>query len=99
MLAFLTSPETSFGSWKRQVRSRLQNVHQELEFEVDVLADRVHKFDMRVETAGREADQVLRLGAERLREREEREKERVGTRGVGVWEVLRSLGRILPEGG
>ncbi|KAK4669250.1 uncharacterized protein QC763_201270 [Podospora pseudopauciseta] len=99
MLTFLTSPETSFGSWKRQVRSRLQNVHQELEFEVDVLADRVHKFDMRVETAGREADQVLRLGAERLREREEREKERVGTRGVGVWEVLRSLGRILPEGG
>ncbi|KAK0658920.1 putative kinetochore protein mis13 [Cercophora samala] len=99
MLSFLTSPETSFGSWKRQVRSRLQNVHQELELEVDVLADRVHKFDMRVGVAGREADEVLRRSAGRLREREEREKRGVGTERVGVWEVLRSLGRILPEGG
>ncbi|KAK4178352.1 putative kinetochore protein mis13 [Triangularia setosa] len=99
MLSFLTSPETSFSSFKRQVRSRLQNVHQELEFEVDVLADRVHKFDMRVNTAGREADAVLKLSAERLKEREEREKREVGTEKVGLWEVLRSLGRILPEGG
>ncbi|KAK3309078.1 Mis12-Mtw1 protein family-domain-containing protein [Chaetomium strumarium] len=95
----LTSPDTAFSSFKRQVRSRLQNVQSALEFKVDQLADSVHKLDMRVVTAGREADAVLKLSAARLREREEREKEKVGTKEVPVMEVLRSLGRILPEGG
>lgn len=100
MLSFLTNPDTAFGSFKRQVRSRLQNLQSDLEFKVDLLADSVHKLDMRVVTAGREADAVLKLSADRLREREEREKRAVGTQGVGVMEVLRSLGRILPpEGG
>ncbi|GAB1313935.1 hypothetical protein MFIFM68171_04145 [Madurella fahalii] len=100
ILSSLTNPDTAFGSFKRQVRSRLQNLQSDLEFKVDLLADSVHKLDMRVVTAGREADAVLKLSADRLREREEREKRAVGTQGVGVMEVLRSLGRILPpEGG
>jgi kinetochore protein Mis13/DSN1 len=82
------------------MRSRLQNVQAALEFKVDQLADGVHKLDMRVVTAGREADAVLGLSAARLREREERERRAVGAAGVSVMEVLRSLGRILPpEGG
>ncbi len=100
ILAALTDPETAFGSFKRQARSRLQNAQAALEFRVDLLADGVHKLDRRVATAGREADAVLALSAARLREREEREKRRVGAAGVNVLEVLRSLGRILPpEGG
>ncbi|KAK3301313.1 Mis12-Mtw1 protein family-domain-containing protein [Chaetomium fimeti] len=99
ILASLTSPETAFGSFKRQARSRLQNAQAALEFRVDRLADGVHKLDMRVATAGREADAVLALSAARLREREERERKAVGAAGVSVMEVLRSLGRILPEGG
>lgn len=99
MLSFLTNPETGFRSFKRQARSRLQNAQASLEFEVDQLADRVHKFDMRVETAGREADAVLKLSAARLKEREEKEKKKVGTKQLSTLEVLRSLGRILPEGG
>lgn len=99
MLSFLTNPETGFQSFKRQARSRLQNAQASLEFEVDQLADRVHKFDMRVGTAGREADAVLKLSAVRLKEREEREKKKVGTKQLSTLEVLRSLGRILPEGG
>jgi len=54
---------------------------------------------MRVQSAGREADAVLALAAKRLREREEREKRTVGTVGVGVWEVLRSLGRLCCQDG
>ncbi|KAL2126415.1 hypothetical protein VTI74DRAFT_963 [Chaetomium olivicolor] len=99
ILASLTHPDTAFSSFKRHLRSRLQNLQASLEFKVDQLADSVHKLDMRVVTAGREADAVLKLSAERLREREEREKKGVGAAKVPVMEVLRSLGRLLPEGG
>jgi kinetochore protein Mis13/DSN1 len=70
----------------------------DLEFKVDHLADSVHKLDQRVVTAGREADQVLAVSAVRLKGRDEREKAAVGTREMPTMEVLRSLGRILPEG-
>jgi kinetochore protein Mis13/DSN1 len=70
-----------------------------VEFDVDHLADSMHKLAQRVATAGREADVVLSRAAQRLKEREEREKQAVGTKEVPVMEVLRSLGRILPEGG
>ena len=83
----------------RQVRTRLRDLRAALEFAVDRLADSVHKLDVRVATAGREADAVLALGAARLRERELRERRAVGTAELPTLEVLRSLGRILPEGG
>lgn len=66
---------------------------------MDHLADSVHKLDQRVVTGGREADRVLALSSARLKERDEKEKTSVGTRDVPVMEVLRSLGRILPDGG
>lgn len=98
MLASLTNPELAFGAFKRQTRSRLQNLQADLEFKVDHLADSVHKLDRRVVTAGREADQVLALSAARLKGRDERDKAAAGTRELPTMEVLRSLGRILPEG-
>lgn len=99
ILAALVNPGTAFGSFKRQTRSRLQNAQAALEHKVDHLADSVHKLDRRVETAGRQADAVLAVSAARLKEREEREKKAAGTKELPTMEVLRSLGRILPEGG
>ncbi|KAK1754636.1 Mis12-Mtw1 protein family-domain-containing protein [Echria macrotheca] len=99
MLASLTDPEWAFSSFKRQTRSRLQNLQADLELKVDQLADNVHKLDRRVATAAQEAERVLAVSAARLRRREEREKGAVGTRELPTMEVLRSLGRILPEGG
>ncbi|KAK1836265.1 Mis12-Mtw1 protein family-domain-containing protein [Podospora conica] len=98
ILTALTNPETAFSSFKRQTRSRLQNLQADLEFKVDYLADSVHKLDQRVATAAREADEVLALSASRLKLRDEREKAAVGTKEMPTMEVLRSLGRILPEG-
>lgn len=99
MLSYLTDPATSFESVRRQAQSRLQNVQSRLEFKIDQLADGVHKLLQRVDTAGREADKVLSLTATRLKEREDREKTAIGTKEMPSMEVLRSLGRILPEGG
>ncbi|KAK0638763.1 Mis12-Mtw1 protein family-domain-containing protein [Cercophora newfieldiana] len=98
ILASLTNSDWAFGAFKRQIRSRVQNLQADLEFKVDHLADSVHKLDQRVVTAGREADQVLAVSAARLKGRDEREKAAVGTRELPTMEVLRSLGRILPEG-
>lgn len=95
----LTDPEWAFGSFKRQTRSRLQNLQADLELKVNHLADNVHKLDQRVATAAREAERVLSVSATRLKQREEKEKAAIGTRELPTMEVLRSLGRILPEGG
>lgn len=76
--------------------SRLLAVQSRLEFSVDVLADGVHKLARRAETASREADVVLALSAERLREREARERTAAGTAALPAMEVLRGLGRLLP---
>jgi kinetochore protein Mis13/DSN1 len=70
-----------------------------LEFKVDQFADGVHKLDQYQETVGRAADKILALSAMRLEERDRKEKEEIGTRDIPVQEVLRSLSRILPEGG
>lgn len=99
MLSSLTDPSSSFGQLHSKTRQRLQAVQSSVELTVDRLADSVHKMDLRVATAGRQAERVLALGAERLKEREERERQAAGTRDLPVMEVLRSLGRILPENG
>ncbi|ROV96848.1 hypothetical protein VMCG_07858 [Cytospora schulzeri] len=99
MLDSLTDPSSSFAGLKSTARSRLQAVRSGVEFGVDHLADGVHKMDLRVATAGRQADKVLALGAGRLREREGRERGGLGTGGLPTMEVLRSLSRILPENG
>jgi kinetochore protein Mis13/DSN1 len=99
MLQSLSDPGFSFSGLRKQTVSKLKEMQQSLEFKVDHFADSVHKLDQRVVSAGRQADRVLALAADRLKEREEREKKAAGTKAMPVVEVLRSLGRILPEGG
>lgn len=84
---------------RARTQARLQAVQRTLEFEVDHLADSVHKLEQRVRIAGRQADAVLRGAAERLRRREDRERKSAGTREMPMMEILRSLGSLLPEGG
>ncbi|KAK2480349.1 hypothetical protein H9L39_07917 [Fusarium oxysporum f. sp. albedinis] len=96
---FLADETASFDAVRSQTESKLLTVQSSLEFQVDQLADNVHKLEQRVQVAGREADKVLSVSALRLRHREEREKASAGTRDMPVIEVLRSLGNILPEGG
>ncbi|KAL6699808.1 Mis12-Mtw1 protein family domain-containing protein [Trichoderma pleuroticola] len=96
---FLVDETNSFASIRSQTQARLRNIQSSLEFEVDQLADNVHKLEQRVNVAGTEADRVLSLSAVRLREREEKERKRAGTKEMPIMEVLRSLSSILPEGG
>ncbi|KAM6528540.1 hypothetical protein FALCPG4_009513 [Fusarium falciforme] len=95
----LADETASFNVIRSQTESRLRIIQSSLEFQVDQLADNVHKLEQRVLVAGREADKVLSISALRLRQREEREKASAGTRDMPMMEVLRSLGNILPEGG
>lgn len=97
MLEALTDSSSSFAHLRSTTRSRLQAVQSSVEFKVDTLADSVHKMDLRVMTAGRQADKVLALSSDRLKRREQKEREAAGTKEMPVMEVLRSLGRILPE--
>lgn len=99
ILQSLTDAGAGFASPRKQAQTRIQGIQSSVEFDVDHLADSMHKLDQRVATASREADVVLSRAATRLKEREEREKQAAGTKEVPVMEVLRSLGRILPEGG
>ena len=98
ILSSLTAQDTSFVAVHSRTANRLKTIEATLGQRVDVFADNVHKLEQRVATAGKEADRVLGLGAVRLREREERERTAAGTRELPVMEVMRSLGRILPEG-
>ncbi|SPN97265.1 uncharacterized protein DNG_00779 [Cephalotrichum gorgonifer] len=98
ILHALTGDDTSFTAIRSRTVSRLKAVEATLGLRVDTFADHVHKLEQRVATAAREADRVLSLGAVRLREREVKEKRAAGTREVPIMEVMRSLGRILPEG-
>ena len=84
---------------RRQASERLRDIQTGLEFQVDQFADGVHKLEQFQETAGRAADKILALSAVKLDERERKAKEEVGTRDLPIQEVLRSLSRILPEGG
>ncbi|RFU74408.1 hypothetical protein TARUN_7838 [Trichoderma arundinaceum] len=96
---FLVDETNSFASIRSQTQARLRRIQSSLEFEVDQLADNVHKLEQRVKVAGKEADRVLSLSAVRLREREERERKSAGTKDMPIMEVLRSLSSILPEEG
>lgn len=99
MLRSLTDKSSAFVALRSQTQSRLQILQASLEFKIDHLADSIHKLDERAATASREADKVLNASAARLKEREDKEKGSVGTKDVPVMEVLRSLGKILPDGG
>ncbi|EFY90085.1 Mis12-Mtw1 family protein [Metarhizium acridum CQMa 102] len=96
---YLADEMIPFADMRAKTEERIRKIQASLEFEVDQLADNVHKLEQRVLVAGRQADQVLRLSAARLKEREQREKKSAGTRDLPLMEVLRSLSNILPEGG
>ena len=98
ILQALTDKNSSSAPLRRQTQNRLHEVQSSLEFKVDHLADNVHKLDQMFITAGRQADTVLGLAAKRLEGREQKEKAAIGAKEVPVMEVLRSLGRILPDG-
>ncbi|QUC23110.1 uncharacterized protein UV8b_07351 [Ustilaginoidea virens] len=97
--ALLADELVPFESLCTQTEERIRKIQASLEFEVDQLADNVHKLEQRVLAAGGQADAALGLGAARLREREQRDRTRAGTRDMPVMEVLRSLSAMLPEGG
>lgn len=100
ILASLLGPSGAVAeSLIPKTQSRLQELQNSLEFKIDRLEDNVHKIEQRMETASRQADRVLGLSAARLKEREEREKARAGTKDMPIMEVLRGLSKILPEGG
>ncbi|KAI0905096.1 Mis12-Mtw1 protein family-domain-containing protein [Ustulina deusta] len=100
MLASLASSSaTAIKPLIPMTQSRLRDIQKSLEFKIDRLADSVHKVEQRMVTASRQADKVLGLTATRLKEREEREKTRAGTKDMPIMEVLRGLSKILPDGG
>ncbi|KAF4121089.1 kinetochore protein Mis13/DSN1 [Geosmithia morbida] len=96
---YLSSEAEPFESVRATTQKRLRDVRATLELQVDLLADNVHRLEQRVRVAGQEADQVLGLSARRLRDRDDEEKRRAGTRHMPIMEVLRSLGAMLPDGG
>ncbi|GAP84576.2 putative kinetochore protein mis13 [Rosellinia necatrix] len=100
MLASLSihSPATTVKALIPATQGRLQALQNSLELKIDRLEDSVHKIEQRMIAAGRQADKVLSLTAGRLKEREEREKTRAGTKDMPIMEVLRGLSKILPEG-
>ncbi|KAK2666555.1 hypothetical protein RAB80_017672 [Fusarium oxysporum f. sp. vasinfectum] len=71
---FLADETASFDAVRSQTESKLRTIQSSLEFQVDQLADNVHKLEQRVLVAGKEADKVISVSALRLRQREEQEK-------------------------
>ncbi len=68
-----------------------------LEPQIDLFADGVHKIEQYRATAERVADRVLGTAAKRLEERDREAKERMGTEGIGVGDILRGLAGVLGE--
>ncbi|KAK6697065.1 hypothetical protein SNK05_013612 [Fusarium graminearum] len=71
---FLADETVSFDAIRSQTESRLRTIQSLLEFQVDQLADNVHKLEQQVRVAAKEADKVLSASALRLRQRDKREK-------------------------
>lgn len=79
------------------LQTRLTTLSQLLEPHIDLFADGVHKIEHYRSTAERVADRVLGTASKRLKERDQGVKERVGTEGIGVGDVLRGLAGVLSE--
>lgn len=77
------------------LQSRLTHLSASLEPTVDLLADGIHKISQYRLTAERVADRILGSAAERLEQRDRDARERAGTEGVGVGDVLGALGHML----
>ncbi|CAN9237761.1 unnamed protein product [Alternaria alternata] len=79
------------------LQSHLTLLANSLEPHIDLFADGVHKIEQYRATAEKVADCVLGTAAKRLEERDREAKERVGTEGVGVGDILRGLAGVLRE--
>ncbi|KAI4665582.1 uncharacterized protein J4E78_003044 [Alternaria triticimaculans] len=79
------------------LQSHLTSLADSLEPHIDLFADGVHKIEQYRATAERVADRVLGTAAKRLEERDREAKERVGTEGIGVGDILRGLAGVLGE--
>lgn len=94
-----TSPaplsSTSTFTSSTSLQSRLTHLSASLEPTVDIFADGVHKISQYRLTAERVADRILSSAAERLEQRDRDARERTGTEGVGVGDVLGALGHML----
>ncbi|KAG5945256.1 hypothetical protein E4U60_005375 [Claviceps pazoutovae] len=88
---YLTDELVPFPTLLSQTETRIRTIQASLEFEIDQLADNVHKLQQRVLVAGKQADAVLGFSARMLKERERRDRERAGTREMPLMEVLRGL--------
>ncbi|KAG6010478.1 hypothetical protein E4U21_006480 [Claviceps maximensis] len=93
---YLADELVPFSTLLSETETRIRTIQASLEFEIDQLADNVHKLEQRVLVAGKQADVVLGLAARRLKDREVRERERAGTGEMPLMEILRGLSGILP---
>ncbi|KAF2011548.1 hypothetical protein BU24DRAFT_376797 [Aaosphaeria arxii CBS 175.79] len=93
-----TSGSTAFKfTTPTALQSHLSALAISLEPNIDIFADGVHKIEQYRNTAERVADRVLGTAATRLEERDKAVKEKVGSEGIGVGDVLRSLSGVLNE--
>jgi kinetochore protein Mis13/DSN1 len=79
------------------LQTHISNLSQSLEPNIDIFADGVHKVEQYRNTAERVASKILGTAAQRLEQRDREGKEKVGSEGIGVGDVLRSLAGVLNE--
>ena len=97
ILSFLRTSSTK--DLVSKVGTRLKSIQENVEFQVDQFADGVHKLEQACQTMEVVTNKVLALSAVRLDERENEEREKIGTKDLPIQEVLRTLSRIIPTGG
>ncbi|KAF2646240.1 hypothetical protein P280DRAFT_494690 [Massarina eburnea CBS 473.64] len=79
------------------LQEHLDKLAQSLEPNIDLFADGLHKIEQYRNAAERVADRVLGTASKRLEERDKKGKEKVGSEGIGVGDVLRGLAGVLNE--
>ncbi|KAJ4356601.1 uncharacterized protein N0V89_004636 [Didymosphaeria variabile] len=79
------------------LQAHLEKLSVSLEPNIDLFADGVHKIEQYRSTAERVADRVLGTASKRLEERDKESREKVGSEGIGVGDVLRGLAGVLKE--
>lgn len=79
------------------LESHLSTLSLSLEPHIDLFADGVHKIEQYRTTADRVADRILGTAALRLEERDSSVKEKTGSEGIGVGDVLRGLAGVLND--
>jgi kinetochore protein Mis13/DSN1 len=91
------SPSTFTFTTPAALQAHLENLSLSVEPNIDLFADGVHKIEQYRNTAERVADRVLGTASKRLEERDKESKEKVGSEGIGVGDVLRGLAGVLKE--